>query len=272
MSEALARAHAPTFVFHSRERYWPTTLTEYMSACALRRNDKQIAPVGAPLETLAAALPDDRLHYTGPRTGSLPVAAAAAEHTPPVRGSVPVYAWHVPGPALPNGASQWDDIVYCLMFAYSGGLGPFAAGAHTPDIERVVIRFVNGVPSSALLGRHSGAARVQLYGGALRAFVARHSHAMYERAGTTWRAWGFANDHCDEGTEAVADIQWLDVSGLLANDNNSALPTEWRFRGYLEKNAQRLPLYRGHNWMHSFVTKPDAARVSPNYCCWCSAP
>lgn len=114
---------------------------------------------------------------------------------------------------------QYIDLVYVFNFIYQPPykLGPiYLSGEHMGDIEHVRVRTLNGRLHSIYYsahgwsqGRWEHADNIRCYGNRPLVFIAKDSHATYPAAGTWWRIFGFASDHCGKGILWNGTLQYV---------------------------------------------------------------
>lgn len=176
--QRLVRTFCPVFRFHPTERWFPMSVTKYLETVDEREGVwHQTAPPAARVGS-----PDDQpvlFAFFGRRTD-------------------PVFV----------------DIVYCLVFGYSGPIfwPSDRVGVHDFDVSRVVVRVElapegGGPPAvhSVYYSYHNGgrwvdAAAVELLHSCHPvAYVARYSHSMLPGPGTVHRFGSLANDVAADG-------------------------------------------------------------------------
>lgn len=183
---SLVMAHMPQFWIHSKEIYHSMSIKTYLEFYAeTYENDTRVRIVNPSCK------------YGIKNT--LQIIANIVEHT--------VDGLHV------------CDFVYYCFFPHSGPIGIFNKGEHMYDMEHVTLRFIDKTidqltvvntiqetshPDFVLFSIHSKDKWIPFCGtevvnNRINVYVAKGGHAMYPKAGTYWRYFGFANDVCDMG-------------------------------------------------------------------------
>lgn len=235
---ALAARLAPALALYPGDAYNPCSGPWFAAHSRLLRDGEEIAPLGS--TTLATALAAQAaLGGPGAAEGRLRLdldpAARAGQPLSDLNERVPLYC-RAQLLTRPCGRPRLE-LTYIALYAYNGtyrigGIGP-GVGHHDGDFERLTVRAdaesgeVVGVWFNAHRPRDggwtTGDAAPRLQGGRLLAYVARHGHGVYPRAGVQPRAFGFANDRTSAGGPL-----WAPSKVVLLRPRSSAPgATEW---------------------------------------------
>ena len=192
-NQDLFKKYQPLVYLHDEEEVSPISFENYILECELYSNDKLLLEknnVKIPLDNNINSYSHKQLNYIG-------------KYTKPNRYTInyiPIY-----GKIIKH--LEYIDIVYMFFYPYNKGykiLGCFSAGEHQADLEYVIIRINK---SSQLIDKifysaHGDEDQVYSYTDidfivnrkTPIVYVAKNSHANYNKPGTYCRIFGFAND------------------------------------------------------------------------------
>lgn len=214
MEQGLLR-FVPIWHFHEDERYYPIAFPQYLAEARLR------GPDGLDQSTLGFAewvnlAPVDIQRQSTLYLTEGPRAQVMNEPRPPTSASLgdrPMYV----------SSFQPDDhnlyFNYILFFANNPALkvvcGCALFGQHDADIEHIQVHVKDNELYRVYYSKHAGGNwvmrdQLQLDGDRVHVYVARDSHACFERAGFQWRWGGVVPD-------------WTSSKGLVMNSLNVLL-------------------------------------------------
>lgn len=193
------RQFAPVFVFHPKEKYWPSSIGDYVRNCKLvATEDKSVImdPIANPADIMKYDVPSAvalslKTDVPDRKTGYSPNKRSPLYPSPPEVYSVRHTLTYT---SAATGTYAATELTYCLWFPYNGTASP-----HSSDREYITIRLRDGKPVGVFFSNHSGGywkrwKDVALQGGRPVVFVAAESHAMFHAPGTVTRVFGFGND------------------------------------------------------------------------------
>lgn len=234
---------SPIVYLHSDEKYFPCSI-DWINKNATLVDHNTTPP------TYISPVTNDDLYSVSKkynferRVGGDLILSIGKELYPgeqPIK-NVPIYA-------LIRSQNSKIYIIYTILFARNGEysiLGLANAGQHPGDIEQMVVELDEntGELLRVFYGAHStydrkwvDAKDVPMEDGKIVAYMALIGHGLYERPGTVFRKFGFANDYVEKG------IKWQPkVKLIFPRDSPKYVPSEmgWtafygRFGGSTEK-------------------------------------
>jgi hypothetical protein len=138
----------------------------------------------------------------------------------------PVYVTSTKITVDPVGSNPktYYDFVYHQMYNYNGGTAIIGnMGKHEFDIETAIVRVEVDKNKEQIveifLSRHSSGVWLDPVNFKFKdnrpvIYIAKGSHALYERPGNHRRMFGFTNDFCEEGVEWEPKCVYLDMDNL----------------------------------------------------------
>ncbi|GMH40261.1 hypothetical protein BSKO_08165 [Bryopsis sp. KO-2023] len=211
----LVRKFAPILFFHPDEKYFSTSVDEFLQKAELRLLNRELKSKGPKLkhdvavpagEASAEKIVDlNGKHPT--RRLQLHIDGVDRYGAAPDRlDGVPIYAVVKEIASAEEGKREAIEINYIFFFAFNGPYNVLGVevGAHVADWEHLTVRlFPDGKMQGVYYNSHRNidgdwlpAKEVPMKDGRPMVFLAKHGHGCYPRPGKQLRLFGFANDVC----------------------------------------------------------------------------
>ena len=192
-NEELLKTYQPVLYLHEKEEISPMSFENYIKDCELYSNDKLLLKthtITLPLNKTFNNCSNKQLNYKG----------IYVKPQQNVINSIPIY-----GKVIKN--SEYIDIIYMFFYPYNKGYKIFKffnVGQHQADLEYVIVRvnIKSKLIDKIYYSAHSDEDQIYNYNDinfivdriTPIIYVAKNSHANYNKPKTYCRIFGFVND------------------------------------------------------------------------------
>ncbi len=192
-NEVLLKTYQPVFYLHNEEEVSPMSFENYLKDCELYNNNELLLEknnVTLPLDLKFNDYYKKQLNYKG--TYTLP--------NKDTINSIPIY-----GKVIKQ--REHIDIIYMCFYPHNKGykiLGCFNAGEHQADLEYVIVRVnkISQLIDKIFYSSHGNEDQIYDYNDidfiknriTPIIYIAKNSHANYNKPNTYCRIFGLAND------------------------------------------------------------------------------
>ena len=227
----LAEQFMPILYFHEREKFFPLSIAEYLSKCSIKDPHMKITNVQK----------EDLLLY---KDYDLLVCDDKIEYN----NIIHIYAKVVE-------TFEFYYISYYMIFLSNPGYSICCwkdVGGHKYDLEHITIKVnkVDNVLTTCFFSAHDDGEmhplkNIELQEGHPVVYIAKDSHATYNKSGTHFRIWFAANDKCGKHITMRQNLHllgmesWENFTGRMSQDGGSLMCTRrWYNQPWIEQQER----------------------------------
>ena len=263
----ILQKYAPIVFFDKRERNFPCSMKHFVEVSVY--NDEK----GSHWFDLDGF--NNYINYNNTNHGEL---LPLKDIFPPEDlASVPVYSFgRLIKDDLIDTRTWYYELNYAFLYVYNGNIfciPCIKVGTHYGDWEHITIQvdYVSQKVTRVFFARHANegkwidSEKLNFSNSRVHVYAGRESHASYQKSGTTWRLFGFANDNHRGGgaiwkpkvSPILADGSLIESEQIIKRHKNT-----WA-RQYHGKFGTISPLYNRH-----WFKKDGEASKKPRNPCW----
>jgi len=237
----LAQQFMPILYFHKKEKFFPLSIEEYLSKCSLVNRNVPHLKIGK-----GDVQKEDLLLYNDGNHDLFicqeNIKSGKSRHI------INIYAKVVE-------TDEFYYISYYMIFINNPGYNICCwkdVGGHKYDLEHITIKVnkVNNVLDTCFFSAHDDGEmhplkNIELQEGHPVVYIAKNSHATYNKSGTHFRIWFVANDKCKKHISVFQRLHllgkesWENFTGRMSQDGGSLMCTRrWYNQPWLEQEER----------------------------------
>ena len=243
----IAEKYEPIFYFHREERYYPISIEKYLSHCQMVDDKNNIVISSGNVEL--KHLEDNEY----------------SKNSLVIKTKIRTITKYITIYAKISETDNYYYITYYMIFQNNKGykiLGCIKnVGEHLYDLEHVTVKVLKESESIETIfysshddGEMHTINNIEFENSRPIVYIAKNSHATYNRIGTIYRIWFLANDKCEKHFKFNQTLNllneerdWYNFKGKLSQDGGSLMGNRhWFESPWLEKQEKKrfLKIFR----------------------------